>query len=75
MIRYAIETARYWAARLHDEERGQDLLEYALIGGVVAAAILAVGALLSGEVTAMFQNIGDCITFDDTCKGLPIGGG
>jgi len=64
-----------WALTLKaraSEERGQDLLEYALIGGVIAAAILAVGALLNGAVQDMFANIGACVTFDDACKGLPI---
>ncbi|MDI6858306.1 MAG: Flp family type IVb pilin [Dehalococcoidia bacterium] len=57
-------------------ERGQDLLEYALIGGVVAVAIIAVGAALSGYVGTMFDKIGSCITWQDDCDiSLPLGGG
>ncbi len=48
------------------EERGQDLLEYALLGGLIAAALVAAGALVAytGAVTGMATAIGECIDFD-----------
>ena len=48
------------------EERGQDLLEYALLGGLIAAAIIAVAALgvMTGAITGMADGIADCIDFD-----------
>ena len=48
------------------EERGQDLLEYALLGGLIAAAITAAAVvlLMSGALTAMAGGIADCIDFD-----------
>ncbi len=48
------------------EERGQDLLEYALLGGLIAAAIIAVAFLgvMTGAVEGMAQGIADCIDFD-----------
>jgi len=53
------------------EERGQDLLEYALLGGLIAAAITAaaVVALMTGAVSGMANGIADCIDFDSgsTC--------
>ena len=47
------------------EERGQDLLEYALLGGVLAAVIAGTGALImTGAANAMFTGIANCIDFD-----------
>ena len=48
------------------EERGQDLLEYALLGGLIAAALTAVGVFvaLQTSLTGMAEGIGACINFD-----------
>jgi Flp pilus assembly pilin Flp len=50
------------------EERGQDLLEYALLGGLLAAAITAaaVVALMTGALEGMADGIADCIDFDNS---------
>lgn len=55
-------------------ERGQDLLEYALLGGLIAAAIIAVIALgtMTGAITDMAAAIGDCIDFDSTTACDPV---
>jgi Flp pilus assembly pilin Flp len=48
-------------------DEGQDLIEYALIGGLVAVAVVAAFVLLGGSdgpVDAMVGNIGDCIDFE-----------
>ncbi len=47
-------------------ERGQDLIEYAMLSGLIAAALVAVLALgvLSGAVELMAGGVGDCIDFD-----------
>jgi Flp pilus assembly pilin Flp len=53
---------------LFRREEGQDLIEYALIGGLVAVAVVAAFVLLGGSdgpVDAMITNIGDCIDFED----------
>ena len=54
-----------WRARLMDE-RGQDLIEYALLGGLIAFAIIAVATLgtLTGAIGDMATGIGNCIDFD-----------
>ena len=72
-----IVTARYYAVAAVDslrarmgEERGQDLIEYALLGGLIAAAITlaAVVAALQGGLTSMATGIAECIDFgDDLC--------
>lgn len=48
--------------RLKDE-RGQDLLEYALLGGFIAAAIVAAFLIFPGAVNSMVTQIRDCIDF------------
>jgi Flp pilus assembly pilin Flp len=53
------------------EERGQDLLEYAMLGGLIAAAIVAVLVLFSGSISTMITNIGKCIDFDNTTACTP----
>jgi hypothetical protein len=57
-------------------ERGQDLLEYAMLGGLIAAAITVVFAILvgtggSGIIDDFAQGIADCIDFDGAtaCTG------
>ncbi len=46
-------------------ERGQDLLEYALLGGLIAAAVMAAITLgvMTGAVSTMVTNIGNCVDF------------
>ena len=46
------------------EERGQDLLEYAMLGGLIVLAILAVVGLMTGAIENMINGIGKCIDFD-----------
>ena len=48
---------------MHREE-GQDLLEYMLLGGLVAAAIVAILIIFSPFLATGFTNIGKCIDFD-----------
>jgi len=52
-------------AHLPKGERGQDLIEYALLSGLIAASIIAVLALgvLTGAITAMANGISGCIDF------------
>ena len=49
-------------------ERGQDLIEYALLGGLIAGALLAVAVLtgLSDAIVGMATGIGECIDFDSS---------
>jgi len=47
-------------------ENGQDLIEYALLGGLIAAALIAVTALvgLPTALADMADGIGECIDWD-----------
>ncbi len=62
-----------FAARLRDEERGQDLLEYALLGGLIAVALVTFGALFTPYLQTMAANIGQCIDFDRATDCMPTG--
>ena len=55
------------------EERGQDLLEYALLGGLIAVALLAFGVLFTPFLATMASGIGSCIDFTSatTCSPGP----
>jgi Flp pilus assembly pilin Flp len=55
-------------------EEGQDLIEYALIGGLVAVALLAAFVLLDTPVQTMVTEVGECIDFQsDTGCNIGIG--
>jgi Flp pilus assembly pilin Flp len=55
-----------------DGERGQDLIEYALLSGLIAAALVAVFATgLSGALTSMVGGIANCIDFKSSTVCAP----
>ncbi len=47
--------------RLHREEEGQGLVEYALIIAGVSIALIAALALLAGDIEGTFTDIGDVL--------------
>jgi len=51
------------------KERGQDLIEYAMLGGLIAIGILLVVGLMTGAISNMITGIGNCIDFNNgtTC--------
>ena len=57
-------------------ESGQDLIEYALLGSLLAAALLAAAFLtpLSDALESMADGVGNCIDFDNSAgsEGEPI---
>lgn len=63
----------YWMvlkAKL-SSERGQDLLEYAMLGGLIVIAILAIVGAFTGALQSMVHGISACIDFDSgtACSG------
>ncbi len=53
-------------------ELGQDLIEYAMLGGLIAAGVAVLAAILVGTTgtnafTTMGNAIAECINFDSTC--------
>lgn len=63
----AVAALANFGAQLRNE-RGQDLLEYALLGGLIAAVLggAAVTLVMTGAVEGMANGIANCIDFDTT---------
>ncbi len=60
-----INTVVTWIQARMVRQDGQDLIEYALLSGLIAFAIIAVGtAALATPLGNMFTGIGNCIDFD-----------
>lgn len=53
-------------------ERGQDLIEYAMLGGLIAIALAAGALVFSGALTAMAGGISDCIDFNSGTTCAPF---
>ena len=69
-----IAFAMTWLLVRIRSERGQDLLEYALLGGLIAAAVIAVIglAVMDTTLTNMVNGIGRCVDFDSASVCDPI---
>jgi Flp pilus assembly pilin Flp len=53
-------------------ERGQDLIEYALLSGLIAAALVGVFATgLDTALTNLVNGIGDCVDFASSTTCAP----
>ena len=67
LMRTVMATARL-RQRL-TEERGQDLLEYALLGGIMGVFIVGLGAALTltGAMSTMATAIANCVDFTGNC--------
>ncbi|HVP55668.1 MAG TPA: Flp family type IVb pilin [Candidatus Eisenbacteria bacterium] len=48
--------------KLHQEESGQDLIEYALIAALIAVACIAAMGSLANSISGEFNNIGGKLT-------------
>jgi Flp pilus assembly pilin Flp len=63
------------AARLGQRlrgERGQDLIEYSMLGGILAASIVGVAyVFLTGSIESMFTGIGNCLDWDGDTGCFP----
>ncbi len=65
-----VQIAVQWLlAHLPRSERGQDLIEYALLGGFIAVAFVVAALLLplSTAMNSMVTAIGECVDFDQVC--------
>jgi Flp pilus assembly pilin Flp len=56
---------------LKNREEGQDLLEYVLLGGLIAAAIVALVIIFNPYLNNMAANIGRCLDFDSATNCNP----
>lgn len=48
-------------ARLVRDERGQDLIEYALLAGFISLVAIAAITLLGGGINTVFENIASIV--------------
>ncbi len=66
MLRY---TLTWLYAKLHLDERGQDLMEYALLGGFIAVvfAVAAIALPLGTYFNTMVTSIGNCVDMNAAC--------
>lgn len=58
-----------WARK---DERGQDLIEYAMLGGLVALVMIAGALVFSGTIVTMAEGISHCIDFNDGTTCAPF---
>ncbi len=67
---HVVTAANGLRARLFYEEMGQDLIEYAVLGGLIAIAAAAafVAADMSGALTTMATKLHDCLSFTSPCS-------
>jgi Flp pilus assembly pilin Flp len=61
-----------WIKMHVPSERGQDLIEYAMLGGLIALAIAGAVLFLSGAISSMADGISDCIDFKDSTTCAPF---
>jgi len=71
MFMYVQATVQSTITNLRSDERGQDTLEWVLMSGLIAAAIVGVLALFSGKLTTMVNNVGDCLDFTSSTTCSP----
>ena len=53
-------------------ESGQDLIEYAMLGGLIALAIIGAGIFFQDAIGDMADGIGSCIDFTDSTECAPF---
>jgi Flp pilus assembly pilin Flp len=65
---YVLRAFAIWVRTYVPGQGGQDLIEYALLGGLIAGALLtaAVFAGVENALVGMADGIGECIDFDGT---------
>lgn len=66
-----LSTIVAWIKAYIPSERGQDLIEYAMLSGLIALAIVGAVVLFGGALTDMAEGIGDCIDFDNSTSCDP----
>jgi Flp pilus assembly pilin Flp len=61
-----------WIKAHLGNERGQDLIEYAMLGGLIALALIGGALVFSGALSSMAAGISDCIDFNDGTTCAPF---
>ncbi len=58
--------AQSFITQLRDDERGQDTLEWVMLGGLVAAAIVGIIGVFSGALGSFAAAAENCLDWDST---------
>ena len=53
------------------EERGQDLIEYAMLAGLIALAIIGAVVIFNGALLNLSKGIANCIDFNNSTVCSP----
>lgn len=61
-----------WIKMHVPSERGQDLIEYAMLGGLIAIALAAGALVFSGALASMATGISSCIDFNSGSTCAPF---
>jgi Flp pilus assembly pilin Flp len=61
-----------WLKMHVSSERGQDLIEYAMLGGMIALALVGVALVFNTALDSMAAGIGDCIDFKSGTTCTPF---
>jgi len=63
-------TLKMWLS----DDHGQDLIEYAMLGGLIAVGmmVLAATGILTGAISGMATGIGHCIDFSSSTDCAPF---
>jgi Flp pilus assembly pilin Flp len=61
-----------WLSLHIRSESGQDLIEYAMLGGLIALALIGGGLAFSGALTSMASGISGCIDFNSATPCKPF---
>ncbi len=52
------------AEKLHRDQRGQDTLEWTMISGLMAVALLVMAGIFTGALTSFANGVQNCVDFD-----------
>lgn len=61
-----------WLKMHISSERGQDLIEYSMLGGLIALGVIGAGLLFTDALTSMATGIGYCIDFNSGTTCAPF---
>jgi len=56
-----VRSFRAWLWKYRSDPRGQDMIEYALMAGVVALALVAASPTVGGSFSAIFSRINSAV--------------
>lgn len=56
-VLYMMTAIRNLIAHLRNDERGLTAVEYAVLGGIIVAALIGIGEAFTGELSGAFESL------------------